>query len=334
MKKIFSFVMAVCASAMMFAADVTMYSINFKDGQGEWTIDNKDLGSATYVWKQDAQYGCMKASAFVNGACVATESWLVSPAIDLTTATTATLKVNYALNKLNGKPNTVSVKISADNGANWTDLSIGMPAGTSWTFQEDEVAINDYAGKTVKIAFAYISTAEVAPTYEVDKVTILGDGTEKPDEPVVEAEKISMADAIALCEGMADNAYSDKVYRVEGVVSLAYDYDASYNNQTFYFGADADAQKGATLEVYRGVPAEAVVKGDKVAVTGKLGVRTTKSGNRSIGFAAGATVEKLSDTAIDNTTLQGKAFKRIVDGQVVIERNGVKYNALGALLAE
>ena len=39
-------------------------------------------------------------------------------------------------------------------------------------------------------------------------------------------------------------------------------------------------------------------------------------------------------TAIDNTTLQGKAVKRIVDGQVVIERNGIKYNALGALLAE
>lgn len=333
MKKIFSFVMAVCASAMLFAADVTMYSIDFTQGQGEWTIDNKELGSATYVWRQDAKFG-MKASAYINQTNVATEAWLISPAIDLTSATTATLKVNHAMNFLNGKPNTVSIKISADNGANWADLSIAMPAGTSWTYQEDEVAINDYAGKTVKIAFAYTSTAEVAPTYEVDKVTILGDGTEKPDEPVVEAEKISMADAIALCEGMADGAYSDKVYRVEGVVSKAYDYDASHNNQTFYFGADADAQKGATLEVYRGVPAEAVAKGDKVAVTGKLGVRTTSKGNRSIGFAEGATVEKLSATAIDNTTLQGKAVKRIIDGQVVIERNGVKYNALGALLAE
>lgn len=333
MKKIFSFVMAVCASAMLFAADVTMYSIDFTQSQGEWTIDNKELGTATFVWQQSASYG-MKASAYIKQTNVATEAWLVSPAIDLTSATTATLKVNHAMNFLNGKPNTVSVKISADNGANWADLSIGMPAGTGWTFQEDEVSINDYAGKTVKIAFAYTSTTEVAPTYEVKNVTILGDGTEKPDEPVVEAEKISMADAIALCEGMADNAYSDKVYRVEGVVSTAYDYDASYNNQTFYLGADADAQKGATLEVYRGVPAEAVAKGDKVAVTGKLGVRTTKAGNRSIGFAAGATVEKINDTAIDNTTLQGKAFKRIVNGQVVIERNGVKYNALGALLAE
>lgn len=333
MKKIFSFVMAVCASAMLFAADVTMYSIDFTQSQGEWTIDNKDLGGIEHVWSQDAKFG-MKASAYVNNANVATEAWLVSPAIDLTTATTATLKVNHALNFLKGNPNTVSVKISADNGANWADLSIDMPEGTSWTYQENEVAINDYAGKTVKIAFAYTSTTAVAPTYEVKTVTILGDGTEKPDEPVVEAEKISMADAIALCEGMADGAYSDKVYRVEGVVSTAYDYDASYNNQTFYLGADADAQKGATLEVYRGVPAEAVAKGDKVAVTGKLGVRTTKAGNRSIGFAAGATVEKINDTAIDNTMLQGKAVKRIVDGQVVIERNGVKYNALGALLAE
>lgn len=34
-------------------------------------------------------------------------------------------------------------------------------------------------------------------------------------------------------------------------------------------------------------------------------------------------------TAIDNTEAEGKAVKRIVNGQLVIEKNGVRYNALG-----
>ncbi len=333
MKKFFSLAMAVCASAMLFAADVTMYSINFTQGQGDWTISDKELGTASYVWKQDATYG-MKASAYINKANVATESWLISPAIDLTSATEATLTVSHALNFLNGKENPLAVKVSIDNGTNWSDLALGMPAGTAWTFQDDQLAINDCAGKTIQIAFVYKSTTELAPTYEVKMVTITGNGKENPgEEPTVDAEEISMADAIALCEAMEDNTYSEKTYLVKGVVSTAYDYDTKYNNQTFYFGAEAGAQKGSTLEVYRGVPAApGVVAGDKIAVTGKLGVRTTKAGDRSIGFQAGATVEKINDTAIKGTTIAEKAVKVIENGQLIIIRNGVKFNAVGAVV--
>ena len=34
--------------------------------------------------------------------------------------------------------------------------------------------------------------------------------------------------------------------------------------------------------------------------------------------------------AIDNTEVRAKAVKRIVDGQLVIEREGKRFNALGA----
>ena len=308
-----------------------MYSINFTQGQGDWTISDKELGTASYVWQQNATYG-MKASAYVNKTNVATESWLISPAIDLTSATEATIKVNHALNFLNGNKNPLAVKVSTDNGTNWSDLALGMPAGTSWTFQDDELAINDYAGKTIQIAFIYKSSTEVAPTYELKTVTITGNGKENPGE-VVEAEEISVADAITLCEGMADNTYSEKTYLVKGVASTVYPYDTQYNNQTFYFGAEAGAQKGSTLEVYRGsIAAPGVAEGDKITVTGKLGVRTTKAGDRSIGFQAGAVVEKINDTAIKGTTVAEKAVKTIENGQLVIIRNGVKYNAVGSVV--
>jgi hypothetical protein len=37
-------------------------------------------------------------------------------------------------------------------------------------------------------------------------------------------------------------------------------------------------------------------------------------------------------TAVENTTVSEKAVKTIVDGQIVIIKNGVRYNTLGAQL--
>jgi len=328
MKKFFSLALAVCASVMLFAAD--LYKADFTTDQAGWTIDNKELGDGlTWVWKLDTYNGSsyMKASAYV-GSAKAAESWLISPEIDLTAAKKATIKLNQAVNK--GAATNLKLKVSADKGATWNDITIGMPAGTSWTFQDDEAVIDEYAGKNIQLALVYVSTTSVCPTWEVKTVTIY-EG--ESDNPSIEAEEISMADAITLCEGMADNTYSEKTYRVEGIVTLAYEYSDQYKNQSFYFGAEAGAQKGSTLEVYRGVPAApGVAEGDKIAVTGKLGVRTTSKGDRSIGFQAGATVEKINNTAINNTTVAEKAVKMIENGQLVIIRNGVKFNAVGAVV--
>ncbi len=327
MKKFFSLVMAVCASAMLFAGD--LYKADFTKDQQSWTIEDKDLGTLSFVWAQSSKYG-MKASAYVNQTNNAAESWLVSPAIDLTAAKTATLKINQALNF--GAATNLKVKVSTDNGTTWNDITIGMPAGSSWTFQDDEVAINDYVGKTVKLAFVYVGTTSLCPTWEVKTVTISGDG-ETPDNPDV-VKDITIADALALCEKMEAGSYSTETYRVVGVVTLAYDYDSKYNNQTFYFGASEDAQKGTTLEAYRAVPeAPGVAKGDKVTITGKLGVRETKSGNKSYGFAQGATVEKSSTTAVEDVNIAApKAVKVVENGQLIIIRDGVRYNAVGAVV--
>lgn len=331
MKKFFSLVMAVCASAMLFAGD--LYKADFTKDQQSWTIENKTLPEGlTYVWKWDSykNEGYMKASAFVSGTAIAAESWIVSPAIDLTAAKAATLKLNQAVNK--GAATNLKVKISADNGTTWNDIAIGMPAGTSWNFQDDEAAINDYAGKTIKLAFAYVSTTSICPTWEVKTVTIYENG-DTPEEPDV-VKDITIADAIALCEKMETGSYSKETYRVVGVVTLAYDYNSQYTNQTFYFGASEDAEKGATIEAYRAKSvAPGVAKGDKIVVTGNLGVRKTSNGDRSYGFAQGCTVEKVPSTAVEDVQVNAtKAVKVIENGQLVIIRDGVRYNAVGAVV--
>lgn len=328
MKKFFSLALAVCASAMLFAGN--LYKVDFSKGQGDWTIDNKDLGGLSWVWKADT-YGYMKASAYNKKAYTA-ESWFISPAIDLTAAKAATLKINQAVNK--GASTNLKVKISTDNGTTWNDITIGMPTGTvdSWDFQDDEAVIDAYAGKTIKLAFVYVSTTSICPTWEVKTVTIY-EGEESQDEPDV-VKDITIADAIALCEKMETGKYSTETYRVVGIVTLAYDYNSQYKNQTFYFGASQDAEKGSTIEAYRAITAApGVAKGDKIAVTGKLGVRETSKKERSYGFAQGCTVEMVPTTAVEDINIDAtKAVKVVENGQLIIIRDGVRYNAVGAMI--
>ena len=154
------------------------YSIDFKatGSKGDWTIDTKSKDDAlTDVWTFDSKYG-MKASAFVNPNCYASEAWLISPAIDLSKATKATLKLHQALNKfsdLDASKTQCKVLASTD-GNTWTELSVtGWPESLSWTYVDSSADLAAFAGKNnVKIALKYTSSTESAGTWEVDVITV------------------------------------------------------------------------------------------------------------------------------------------------------------------
>ena len=154
------------------------YSIDFKatGSKGDWTIDTKSKDDAlTDVWTFDSRYG-MKASAFANSTCYASEAWLVSPAIDLSKATKATLKLHQALNKfsdLDASKTQCKVLASTD-GNTWTELSVtGWPESLSWTYVDSSADLAAFAGKNnVKIALKYTSSTESAGTWEVDVITV------------------------------------------------------------------------------------------------------------------------------------------------------------------
>lgn len=167
MRKIFSFVAAALFAGSMMAAD--LLSIDFTKGQGDWTINDVNKDTLSYVWKQDSQYG-MKATAYVKAAH-ATESWLISPAIDLTGVTASKLAFSQALNK--GEVSSVSVKAKAGSGE-WADLTVApLPAGNSWAFIDSEADLAAYAGKAdVQIAFVYTSTTTSAATWEIKTVAV------------------------------------------------------------------------------------------------------------------------------------------------------------------
>ena len=161
---------------------------SFATGQGAFTIEDKELGELDYVWTFDSQYG-MKASAY-NGKQVAAESWLISPEIDLTKATTVNFSFDHAINQTKGVEPTVNhiVAVSKDNGNSWTPLSgFTYPAGTNWTFvSSGNIDLSAYAGQKIKIAFQYKSTDTSAATWEIKNVKVVGNpgggsGTVDPD---------------------------------------------------------------------------------------------------------------------------------------------------------
>ena len=150
----------------------TIYSETFANGQGEFTIQDVLMpGDLTYVWSHASNYSCMKASAYV-GQAYETESWLISPVIDLTGVTAPQLSFSQAVNYAS-PAGALLVMISTDYAgdvttANWTELNLDQwPAGSNWTFMTSSADLTSYVGQYVNIAFKYTSTTSAAATWEV-----------------------------------------------------------------------------------------------------------------------------------------------------------------------
>lgn len=160
------------------------YDESFEAGLGKFTIDDKEIGSLSFVWKHDTSYKCMKASAYVNGTNNVTESWLTSPIIDLTGVDNAVLTFQQAINYANGKASQYFSVVATEAGMNnWEPLTITYPESDGWDFvASGDVDLNKYAGKKVQLAFKYTSSSEIAATWEVKNVKVAaaenGGGTE------------------------------------------------------------------------------------------------------------------------------------------------------------
>lgn len=155
--------------------DEYFYNIDFTSSQGGWIVEDKQKPEAlNFIWAQTSNYG-MKGSAFYNSTSYDGESWVISPEIDLTKATSATLEINHAANffaDVETMKSQISVKVSVD-GNNWFDLSLSdYPSNLDWKFVDATADMSSYAGKKVKLALVYISTSAKAGTWEIKKLNI------------------------------------------------------------------------------------------------------------------------------------------------------------------
>lgn len=200
------------------------YSEPFSESQGKFTTNDVTLPSPlTYVWTWDSKYG-MKASAFVNNTAYETESWLVSPLIDLGDAGSAFLSFDHACNKFTSiekAKEETSVRIRIQGGDWETFENVTYPTSLSWNFvNSGSIDLAAYVGNIVQIAFVYTSTTTKAGTWEVKNVLV----QEASDEPVV-LESISWS-------GYTSNYTVGSTFKADGTVTATYS-DGSTANVTF-----------------------------------------------------------------------------------------------------
>lgn len=152
---------------------------SFATGQGSFTIDNKQLpnGEGSFVWSlgsfNDDKF--MKASAYIGGTRYASESWLVSPPVDLSQAATATLTFDHAHNYAGTAEEEFTLWATETSADNWQQLTIDK-YGSEFNFTTATIDLSAYAGKTIKFAFKYISTTAAAGTWGIKNVKVVANG--------------------------------------------------------------------------------------------------------------------------------------------------------------
>mgnify|MGYP003307717185 CR=1 FL=1 len=189
---------------------------------GSFTIkDVKVPEQLGFVWEHSSDYKCMKATAYESSTTnnYESESWLISPDIDLTSVSSAYLTFEHAGGYFGTAANEATVWISKADG-DWEPLLIDKDDyPTSWTFIDaGNWDLKDYVGNVVKLGFKYSSTAKKAGTWEIRNVAVLSGTHEETTVPEIDPTKTQWMELPATDDdayGYYSHSFTmkDKVYR-------------------------------------------------------------------------------------------------------------------------
>lgn len=212
---------------------VELLAESFAGGQGAFTVENPVLpAELSFVWKADTQYGYMKASARKNNVNYTSESWLISPAMDMSGIATATLTFDHVARYGLADHSDVTLWVSTDyvsgapSTAQWTQVVIpNYSSGADWTLvASGDIILDDFAGNAnVRFAFRYTSTPDKTATWEVNNVVVNAvTGSASGDITYEEGE----AFAESFAEGQGNFTVDNKVLPAE--LSYVWNADTKY----------------------------------------------------------------------------------------------------------
>ncbi|MEI8272750.1 MAG: choice-of-anchor J domain-containing protein [Paludibacter sp.] len=155
----------------------TIYSETFASSLGGF-ISKSVTGDQ--VWAENSN-GYVMISGYVNSVNVANEDWLISPEIDLTTVGASHLTFEHCARYFADVSNEATIWVaegyksdSLPKSVTWTQLKTSAFSDPgSWVFNTSgQVSLTAYAGKKIRIAFKYISTATKAGTWEMKNFSV------------------------------------------------------------------------------------------------------------------------------------------------------------------
>ena len=352
MKKIFSLFAAVLFAGSMMAGEAVFKFDSIADANS-WvngtayttvTISPVTL-TALGGGNNGKYYSSNKSWRFYNGG-----SLEVTVAEGKVTAVSSTPAASFEIDadgkavytdggaKANFTAITVTYKLDSEADIPATAIELNKTELSLEQYREEELIATVTPNNTTS-TITWTSSEPTVATVAAGVVKAIGVGTTiitvKAGESVSATCEVTVSAATVLtCAQAAEMAatlannndrYAGGQYVVEGyAISMS-------NNNYIWIADDKDAAEG-TFEIY--LPTNkseisSVTKGDKIRAHGYI----TKY-NTNYEFAAGCVFEVIPDTptAIDNAEAEVKAIKRFENGVLIIEKNGVKYNAQGAVV--
>ena len=184
-----------------------------------------------------------------------------------------------------------------------------------------------------KASTKYTAPFELTATTTVKAIAYNGDkASAVVEKKFTKMTILTCAEAVALCTNPATSGQ----HIIHGYVTEMIEaYNDQYKNITFWMADTPDG--GQVLQAFRVKPVSAVEQslkvGDFVEVIGSL-ILYTKDGVSTPEVNAGGSVKLITagDTAVDNLTVDQPACKFIENGQLIIIKNGVQYNAQGQVI--
>ena len=184
-----------------------------------------------------------------------------------------------------------------------------------------------------KASTKYTAPFELTATTTVKAVAYNGDkASAVAEKTFTKMTILTCAEAVALCTDPATPGQ----HIIRGYITEMIEaYNDQYKNITFWMADTPDG--GQVLQAFRVKPVsdveQALKVGDFVEVIGSL-ILYTKDGVSIPEVNAGGSVKLITagDTAVDNLTVDQQTSKFIENGQLVILKDGVRYNALGQVI--
>jgi hypothetical protein len=154
---------------------------DFEDGSvtsGGWTMQNVTGAVDFEANDQSAVYGefYCQISNYIGSANQACETWLISPAIDLSASGIPYFEFknasNYSGNNIEVYISTNYDGISSPASATWTLLPATLSAG-SWAWVSSGlIDVTGYKVNNVYLAFKYTGTSSTGKTWEIDNILV------------------------------------------------------------------------------------------------------------------------------------------------------------------
>lgn len=135
------------------------YSVSFASDLAGFTVENKvSEGLTGDVWYYSSKYTAATSSSYNGTTNVPAEGWFLSPVLDMTAISKATLTFEHSSYK-EGKPEELMLKVRQENATDWTNLVISNYSNGRDNHVTTTVDLTAFTSKKAQIAFVYKNEA-------------------------------------------------------------------------------------------------------------------------------------------------------------------------------